>query len=779
MSLANLDPSIFAELQKLAQSATSSAALPAQSWIDEQTTLFRDNFGPAVLERTDGEPLLQLMHGRQNPNTPCMAYWLEFKQDEQFKGNEFGGIRGGSSFKFGIYQRDADGAWITGSPKGQNVLSVDRAIEIARKQRKELIDAANVLARFDPADASGAVYERLDIDMRAAAPTLCGAVWAHKYWFLNFPDKIDGYHSPRVQRYHLLKLLQLPADNIGLRNNDASLFVCAGQFVQIARALVIPVAALCILLNQRNGGIHRYWRVGTTIGTSGDSVWPEMRDGGYVSIGWVDEVFDLTADLAKLSKSALKEAITKMLLPGATNAGVAKRKAGEITNFASSIKDNDIVVATEGNTIRGIGRVTGAYQYDDKLRFPHTRAVEWLSLDEWNMPEIDGPRTTVFELGKNPNNIIKIERRLSEHPLLDQPTVSAPRAGTSAEPNKQLPPLDPFEARIDGNLRRKGQVVLYGPPGTGKTYRALRVARELAARHAFGKTWDALDDAGRQRIDGEQGFVRMCTFHPGWGYEDFVEGLRPRVNESGTMVFEPDDGVFKRLCKDAARAQGQNFFLVIDEINRGDLPRIFGELLTTIELDKRDTRVILPVTRAPFSVPRNVFIVGTMNTADRSISLLDVALRRRFGFVELMPDSSLLKNRRVGRLALDVWLDALNKRLRRHLKRDARNLQIGQAYLLSSSMTSVSDFARVLRDDIIPLLEEYCYDDFSTLKDIIGHELVDVDNSRIREELFLPNRDNELIDALSFSEMQVDASIEDDDEPVDSDEGDADAADSE
>jgi 5-methylcytosine-specific restriction protein B len=779
MSLANLDPSIFAELQKLAQNVTPSAAIPAQSWIDEQTTLFRDNFGPAVLERTDGEPLLQLIHGRQNPDAPCMAYWLEFKHDEQFKGNEFGGIRGGSSFKFGIYQRDADGAWITGSPKGQDVLSLDRAIEIARKQRKELVDAANVLARFDPADASDAVYERLDADMRVAAPTLCGAVWAHKYWFLNFPDKIDGYHSPRVQRYHLLKLLQLPPDNIGLRNNDASLFVCAGQFVQIARALSIPVAALCILLNQRNGGVHRYWRVGTTIGTSGDSVWPEMRDGGYVSIGWVDEVFDLTADLAKLSKSALKEAITKMLLPGATNAGVAKRKAGEITNFASSIKENDIVVATEGNTIRGIGRVTGAYQYDDKLRFPHTRAVEWLSLDEWNMPEIDGPRTTVFELGKNPSNIIKIERRLSEHPLLDQPATPALRAGTSAEPNKPLPPLDPFAARIDGNLRRKGQVVLYGPPGTGKTYRALQVTRELAARHVFGKTWDALDDAGRQRIDGEEGLVRMCTFHPGWGYEDFVEGLRPRVNESGTMIFAPDDGVFKRLCKDAARAPEQNFFLVIDEINRGDLPRIFGELLTTIELDKRDTRVILPVTRAPFSVPRNVFIVGTMNTADRSISLLDVALRRRFGFVELMPDSSLLKNRRVGRLALDAWLDALNKRLRRHLKRDARNLQIGQAYLLSSPMTSVSDFARVLRDDIIPLLEEYCYDDFSTLKDIVGHELVDVDNSRIREELFLPNRDNELIDALSFSEMQLDASIEEDDEPVDSDEGDADAADSE
>lgn len=254
MSLANLDPSIYDELHKLAQNGTASAVLPAESWLDEQTALFRENFGPAVLERSDDETLLQLMHGRQNADAPCMVYWLEFKHDEQFKGNEFGGIRGGSAFKFGIYQRDVDGAWITGSPRGQVVLSLEQAIEIARGQRKELVDAANVLARFKPSDASDAVYKRLDADIRAAAPTLCRAGWAHKYWFLHFPDKIDGYHSSRVQRYHLLRLLQLPPDNIGVRDDDgASLFVCAGRFVQIARVLSIPAAALCILLNQRNG----------------------------------------------------------------------------------------------------------------------------------------------------------------------------------------------------------------------------------------------------------------------------------------------------------------------------------------------------------------------------------------------------------------------------------------------------------------------------------------------------------------------------------------------
>ena len=106
------------------------------------------------------------------------------------------------------------------------------------------------------------------------------------------------------------------------------------------------------------------------------------------------------------------------------------------------------------------------------------------------------------------------------------------------------------------------------------------------------------------------------------------------------MVFEARDGIFKRLCRDAAEQANRHFFLVLDEINRGDLPRIFGELITTIEYDKRDRQIRLPVTGSTFAVPRNVYLIGTMNTADRSISLMDTALRRRFGFVELMPDSS-------------------------------------------------------------------------------------------------------------------------------------------
>src|SRR5436189_4554620 len=158
------------------------------------------------------------------------------------------------------------------------------------------------------------------------------------------------------------------------------------------------------------------------------------------------------------------------------------------------------------------------------------------------------------------------------------------------------------------------------------------------------------------------------------------------------MHFTLHDGVFKNLCKDAQASSDRKFYLIIDEINRGDIPRIFGELLTVLEKDKRGKSILLPLTSRPFRVPSNVFIIGTMNTADRSIALLDTALRRRFGFIELMPDINILGDAMVGGIPLGPWLRALNERICEYVGRDARNLQIGHSYLLERGRP-VGDFA--------------------------------------------------------------------------------------
>jgi 5-methylcytosine-specific restriction protein B len=193
--------------------------------------------------------------------------------------------------------------------------------------------------------------------------------------------------------------------------------------------------------------------------------------------------------------------------------------------------------------------------------------------------------------------------------------------------------------------------------------------------------------------------------------------------------------------------------LIIDEINRGNISRIFGELITLIENEKRGKKMILPLSGESFSIPENVYLVGTMNTADRSIALLDVALRRRFGFIELMPDYSLLLNVTIEDLPVGLWLSELNKRIVEHAGRDARNLQIGHSFFMEKG-EPIKDFdqlRRVIEEDVIPLIEEYCYGDYIAISKIIGSNFVDKEKQEINRELFNmfnTGRESDLINTL-------------------------------
>lgn len=698
---------------------------------------FRQRFSPDALASLDGRTLLETMHLHNNRDS--LVYWLEFKNDEEFPAT-FGSIAGGSALKFGIYRRNETGTWMTGAPNDQRELSEDEAIERARQHRDELLRGAAALEQLPPAAPDDA-YLRLQQSLNDEAPSVAETAWGHKYFSLLFPDRLDDYHNPDYQRYHLIRLLQVPP---GARGR----YVCAGRFVEIGRELGLHLNHLTAALNRLHGNPRRYWRVGTTDPAERRSYWADMRAGGYIAIGW-SKLGTLTDIVETQEAKLILRSRMERTYPGRSS-DIAQ-STRQVFDFAARAHQDDIVLAADGAHVLGIGRIAGGYRFDPSSGFPHQRPVEWLDTDTWRLPLPEGLRTTFAEITKAPENLVEIERRLLA------PHSETPE-GRHLDARPQAP-LHQFVARIQAILERRGQAILYGPPGTGKTYWAHVAARELAAYYAFHRRFDSLTDGERREILGDSahaGLVRMVTFHPAYGYEDFIEGYRPALR-GDQMVFEPREGIFKRLCRDAEADPDRRYFLIIDEINRGDIPRIFGELLTLLESDKRGQHVLLGTTGHPFRVPPNVHILGTMNTADRSIALLDVALRRRFGFVELMPDASALGDATLRGIPLGRWLTSLNTRIREHVGRDARNLQIGHGYLFQRGkpVDSFERFALVLRDEIIPLLQEYTYENHEALAKILGGSLVDAERQRIRDEYFEPLDEDALVRCLAEPDPDI------------------------
>jgi hypothetical protein len=255
--------------------------------------------------------------------------------------------------------------------------------------------------------------------------------------------------------------------------------------------------------------------------------------------------------------------------------------------------------------------------------------------------------------------------------------------------------------------------ILYGPSGTGKTYSTVGKALEILG--ASNKT----DIKSIRKLKEEfSSQVEFVTFHQSFSYEDFVEGLKAN-SDNENITYGIENGVFKEICKNAKKNLKKPYVLIIDEINRGNISRIFGELITLIEPSKRagtdeEISLKLPYSKNNFSVPDNLHIIGTMNTADRSLTMMDTALRRRFDFVEMLPNVDLVKGNFDGINVKEI-LKTINQRI--EVLYDKEHL-IGHSFLMN--VDNIQELKSAFKNKILPLLEEYFYDDFKKINLVLG-----------------------------------------------------------
>lgn len=314
--------------------------------------------------------------------------------------------------------------------------------------------------------------------------------------------------------------------------------------------------------------------------------------------------------------------------------------------------------------------------------------------------------------------------------------------------------------------------ILFGPAGTGKTYNTINYALSILDGRDPEKQ-QTQDDRNKFKKYMDERRIQFVTFHQSYGYEEFVEGIRvetiqedPENNSSKKILnYDVKAGIFKNICDDARNNKDSNYVLIIDEINRGNISKIFGELITLIEDSKREGNnealpVTLPYSGKSFSVPGNLYIIGTMNSSDRSLTSLDLALRRRFEFIEMLPDPTVLKDITINYISVQILLETINKRIKALLDQDHCIGHANFTHLTSNS--TVQDLMTVFEKKIIPLLQEYFFNDWEKINLVLGGNSMII-KDEIEKDLFLGMVDENQIQRLNSRSWKINTDLFDKD----------------
>lgn len=522
-------------------------------------------------------------------------------------------------------------------------------------------------------------------------------------WFIcdtkNMPtsvvDKLDGLKNmPTAEEYlEYIKIVTValntddyPYKNFPELSNDS--FVISEQVNEENKKKSVGNLAL----GDDDVKTIRYW-----IYSPGENanMWDEVYSKGIMAIGWGE-----IGSLALFNnKNEMKQKMKDVF-----DASYSYKNAAHATwQFANDMKPGDIVFVKKGmHILLGKGVVSSDYIYDESRKdgFNHIRKVEWTHNGEWKHPG-QAVMKTLTDITPYKDYVEKLNALFDDETVeeeIEEKEISYPVYTRENFLNEVYINDSEYETLVE-LLRTKKNIVLQGAPGVGKTYAAKRLAYSIME----------LKDKSR---------VAMVQFHQSYSYEDFIMGFRPSATG-----FELKKGIFYNFCKKAEIDSDNDYFFIIDEINRGNLSKIFGELFMLIENDKRGTEIQLLYADEMFSIPKNVYIIGMMNTADRSLAMMDYALRRRFAFYDMKPgfDSegfrsyrSSLDNEKFNRLI--ACINDLNAVI-------ANDDSLGEGFCIGHSyfcnLDNINDktLSSIVEYEIIPLLKEYWFDEPSKIRD--------------------------------------------------------------
>lgn len=424
----------------------------------------------------------------------------------------------------------------------------------------------------------------------------------------------------------------------------------------------------------------------------GAARWDDFYARGVMGVGW--------SKLGNVEKYASKEDIRKNLRALYSSKYSQKNSALALWQFSREIKPGDVVFAKRGRSvIIGRGIVEGDYQFDENGdSYPNIRRVRWTNRGEWHTEDLLAVKT-LTDITAYPDLVEKLNSFFEdEGGEVEEDTEEVEYPAYTSEDFLSEVYMDGEHYRTLVNvLRAKKNIILQGAPGVGKTFAAKRLAYSMMG----------VKDAER---------VMMVQFHQSYSYEDFIEGFRP--NAQG---FDLEKGAFYNFCKNAKDDSDNDYFFIIDEINRGNLSKIFGELFMLIENDKRGPRNTLQLlySHELFYVPSNVYLIGMMNTADRSLAMLDYALRRRFAFFDLRPafdaESFIAYQEGLASKKFDRLISCVVK-LNEAIASDESlgdGFCIGHSYFCRMSPDDVTDdkLSAIVNYELVPMLREYWFDE--------------------------------------------------------------------